>query len=47
MTIKNFDLDESTSAYKNIDTVMANQTDLVEIVTKLLPIAVIKGKKNE
>lgn len=37
------DLEEATSAYKNIDVVMANQKDLVEIVTKLLPIAVIKG----
>ena len=37
------DLEEATSAYKNIDIVMSNQKDLVEIVTKLLPIAVIKG----
>lgn len=37
------DLEEATSAYKNIDVVMSNQKDLVEIVTKLLPIAVIKG----
>lgn len=37
------DLDEATSAYKNIDTVMKNQEDLVEIITELHPIAVIKG----
>lgn len=37
------DLDEAPSAYKDIDTVMANQSDLVRIVTKLRPIAVIKG----
>ena len=37
------DLEEATSAYKNIDVVMTNQKDLVEIVTPLLPIAVIKG----
>ena len=37
------DLDEAPSAYKDIDTVMNYQTDLVEIVTKLTPLAVIKG----
>lgn len=37
------DLDEATSCYKNIDTVMNNQSDLVEVVTKLTPLAVIKG----
>lgn len=37
------DLDEATGAYKNIDEVMAAQSDLVKIRTKLLPIAVIKG----
>lgn len=37
------DLDEASSAYKDIDTVMANQTDLVKIVRKLFPLAVIKG----
>lgn len=36
-------LDEAASAYKNIDEVMANQTDLVKILTRLSPIAVIKG----
>ena len=37
------DLDEAASAYKNIDEVMENQKDLVEIVKKLSPVAVIKG----
>lgn len=37
------DLDEAAGAYKDIDEVMENQTDLVEIVEKLLPIAVVKG----
>jgi len=37
------DLDEATSAYKDIDQVMANQTDLVDIVVKLDPLAVLKG----
>jgi len=36
-------LDEAPDAYKDIDRVMANQRDLVEIVTKLRPIAVVKG----
>ncbi len=36
-------LDEAPDAYKDIDRVMANQSDLVEIVTKLRPIAVVKG----
>ena len=38
------DLDEATGAYKDIDVVMANQMDLVKIVRKLFPLAVIKGK---
>jgi tRNA-splicing ligase RtcB len=37
------DLDEAAGAYKDIDAVMANQADLVEIVTKLRPLAVIKA----
>jgi tRNA-splicing ligase RtcB len=37
------DLDEASGAYKDIDMVMKEQEDLVEIVTKLEPIAVIKG----
>ena len=37
------DLEEAAGAYKNIDEVMANQADLVRILTTLSPIAVIKG----
>jgi tRNA-splicing ligase RtcB len=37
------DLDEAAGAYKDIDIVMANQQDLVEIVTKLTPMGVVKG----
>jgi tRNA-splicing ligase RtcB len=37
------DLDEAPGSYKDIDAVMANQIDLVEIVLKLTPLAVIKG----
>jgi len=37
------DLDEATGAYKCVDIVMEEQKDLVEIVTKLSPLAVIKG----
>lgn len=37
------DLDEAPSAYKDIDIVMENQKDLVEILVKLKPLAVIKG----
>ena len=37
------DLEEAASAYKDIDEVMANQSDLTKIVTTLEPIAVIKG----
>jgi len=37
------DLDEAAGAYKDIDVVMEEQMDLVEIVYKLTPIAVIKG----
>lgn len=37
------DLDEATGAYKDIDEVMAAQSDLVKIRTRLTPIAVIKG----
>jgi len=36
-------LDEAPDAYKNLDRVMANQSDLVEIVTELRPLAVVKG----
>jgi tRNA-splicing ligase RtcB len=37
------DLDEATSAYKNIDQVMHNQQDLVDIYVELAPMGVIKG----
>lgn len=37
------DLDEAPSAYKDIDIVMNNQKDLVEVVTMLQPLGVIKG----
>lgn len=37
------DLDESASAYKDIDLVMAEQVDLVEQIVRLRPLAVIKG----
>ena len=36
-------LDEAPSAYKNIDIVMEEQKDLVKILIKLEPLAVIKG----
>jgi tRNA-splicing ligase RtcB len=36
-------MEEASGAYKDIDMVMAQQSDLVEIKTRLLPIAVIKG----
>ena len=37
------DLDEAPGAYKDINVVMKNQQDLVKIVTRLEPIAVLKG----
>lgn len=37
------DLDEAAGAYKPIDEVMANQSDLVEILVELSPLAVIKA----
>ena len=37
------DMQEASGAYKDIEQVIANQTDLVRVVTRLLPIAVIKG----
>jgi tRNA-splicing ligase RtcB len=40
---KNLDFGEAPQAYKDIDIVMENQKDLVEIVTELKPMAVIKG----
>jgi tRNA-splicing ligase RtcB len=42
--IRNRDnLDEAPGAYKDISEVMDNQKDLVEIITELSPLAVIKG----
>lgn len=37
------DLDEATGAYKDIDEVMENQTELVYPIKTLIPLAVIKG----
>jgi tRNA-splicing ligase RtcB len=37
------DLDEAPGAYKDIDVVMENQSDLVDILVELSPLAVIKG----
>lgn len=37
------DLDEAPGAYKNIDEVMANQSDLIDILVELSPLAVVKG----
>lgn len=42
--IKNVeDLDEAAGAYKDIDVVMENQSDLVSIIHELSPLAVVKG----
>ncbi len=37
------DLDEAPGAYKDIETVMDNQRDLVKVLVELTPLAVIKG----
>jgi len=37
------DLDEAPGAYKDIEEVMAQQADLVDVVTRLRPLAVVKG----
>ena len=37
------DMQEATGAYKDIESVIAQELDLVKIKTKLLPVAVIKG----
>jgi len=37
------DLSEAPQAYKNIDDVISAQSDLVEVVTRLKPLGVIKG----
>jgi tRNA-splicing ligase RtcB (3'-phosphate/5'-hydroxy nucleic acid ligase) len=36
-------LEEAAGAYKDIDEVLANESDLVRVVTELSPVAVIKG----
>ena len=37
------DLSEAPAAYKDIDKVIADESDLVEVVTKLRPLGVVKG----
>ncbi len=37
------DMQEASGAYKDIETVIANELDLVRVKTRLLPVAVIKG----
>ncbi|WP_311945576.1 RtcB family protein [Halomonas piscis] len=37
------DLDEAPGSYKDIDTVMRNQKDLVDVQVELAPLAVVKG----
>ena len=37
------DLEEAAGAYKDIETVINNELDLVRIVTRLQPVAVVKG----
>lgn len=37
------DMQEASGAYKDIESVIANEQDLVRIRTKLMPVAVIKG----
>jgi len=37
------DLSEAPGAYKDIDTVISEQSDLIEIVVKLQPLGVLKG----
>ena len=38
-----YDFGEAPQAYKDIDTVIKNQLDLIEPVVKLRPLGVIKG----
>jgi tRNA-splicing ligase RtcB len=40
------DLDEAPGAYKDIETVIRNQEDLVEILVELSPLAVIKASEE-
>ena len=37
------DMQEATGAYKDIEQVIAQESDLVQVRTRLLPVAVIKG----
>ena len=37
------DMEEASGAYKDIETVIANEADLVKVRKRLLPVAVIKG----
>ena len=37
------DMQEASGAYKDIEEVIANETDLVKVKTRLMPVAVIKG----
>ncbi|MCK5686303.1 RtcB family protein, partial [bacterium] len=37
------DLNEASGAYKDINKVMSDQTDLVDIVVELSPLGVVKG----
>lgn len=37
------DMQEASGAYKDIETVIANEADLIKVKTRLLPVAVIKG----
>ena len=37
------DMQEASGAYKDIETVIANEADLVKVKTRLLPVAIIKG----
>ena len=37
------DMQEASGAYKDIETVISNEADLVRVKTRLLPVAVIKG----
>lgn len=36
-------MQEASGAYKDIETVIHNEADLVKVKTRLLPVAVIKG----
>jgi tRNA-splicing ligase RtcB len=38
-----YELDEAPGAYKNIEEVIADETDLIEPIMRLLPLGVLKG----